>query len=69
MGANCREDNSLLFGKTNYINSFSILLKTKNYVSVFLVFVNFQNVGQGAIWREIMLGEVSSIIHSSMLWV
>lgn len=47
MGANCREDNSLLFGKTNYINSFSILLKTKNYVSVFLVFVNFQKCWAG----------------------
>lgn len=33
------------------------------------LFVNFQNVGQAAIWREIMWGEVSSVIYSSMLWV
>ncbi len=82
MGANCREDNSLLFwgsGKTNYTNSTSIILlnlfqfysRVKKYVSFlgFFLFVNFQNVGQCSIWREIMWGEVSSIIHSSMLWV
>lgn len=63
-------------GKTNYTNSTSVLPLTlfqfhsrvKSLRLVFL-FVNFQNVGQGAIWREIMWGEMSSIIHGSMLWV
>lgn len=80
MGANHQEHSSLVFwGLGNLIiqtlyklfyitvHSSSIRLKSQNCVFVF--FGNFENVGQGAIWREIMWGEVSSVIYSSMLWV
>lgn len=71
--------------KTHYTNITSILLltliqfysKVKHYVSVFCfcfflflnLFVQLQNAGQGAIWREIMQRKVASVIHSSVSWV
>lgn len=78
MGEHCQEDNSLLFWgvrKTNYTNSSSVLLLTllqfnlRVKIDCFFFLGNFQIVGQCAIWREIMWGEVSSVIYSSTLWV
>lgn len=80
MGTNWREDNSLLFrgsGKTNYTNStstllltFSILLKRKKNICPFSFnLLTSEMLGRVPSGDKITWGEVSSIIHSSMLWV
>lgn len=76
MGANCRRIIACCFGGQGKLiietplYSFSILLNRKKYLSgCFFKFVSSQSVGQGAIWRQIMWGEMSSIIHTGKLWV